>query len=138
MGKGIDKGVKMTATVKRSGCSILKLLVEQNQLVINDFNTIAELSRFSKKNKTYEAEPGCHDDLVMGLVLFAWLSDQAFFRELTDINTISKLRDRSAQQVEDDLLPFGFRDDGQTTMIDIHDPYANWLFADEEDQPKNF
>jgi len=73
----------------------LKLLIEGNQLIINDLSTINELSTFSKKGNTYEAEPGKHDDLVMGLVLFAWLSDQLYFKELTAINTLANLREKN-------------------------------------------
>lgn len=138
MGKGVDKGVKMTVTVKKTGCAILKLLVEQNQLIINDFDTIEELSRFSRKGSSYEAEAGCHDDLVIGLVLFAWLSDQPFFRELTDISTIGRLRERTDAQINEELLPFGFKEDGNQVEIDVTDPYKNWMWAEPEDTPKNF
>jgi len=112
-GKKADKGIRTTKSVKAIGCSILKLLIEQNQLLIQDFNTIQELSRFSKKGSSYEAESGSHDDLVMNLVLFAWLTDQSFFKELTDINTLMKLREKTDEQIEEDLLPFGFIDTGE-------------------------
>jgi Ca2+-binding RTX toxin-like protein len=90
-GKNVDRGIRTTKTVKSVGCSVLKMLIEQNQLILTDFNTIQELSRFSRKGNSYEAESGSHDDLVMGLVLFAWLSDQSYFRDLTDINTMAML-----------------------------------------------
>jgi aromatic ring-opening dioxygenase catalytic subunit (LigB family) len=92
--------------VKAVGCSMLKLLVEQYQLIINDHETIHELSRFSKKGTSYEAEPGAHDDLAMALVLFAWMTDQQYFKELTDINTLEKLRDRSEEEMEQELVSF--------------------------------
>lgn len=110
--KGADKGIRTTKSVKAIGCNILKLLVEQNQLIINDFNTINELSKFSRKANSYEAESGSHDDLVMCLVLFSWLSDQMFFKEITDINTMWKLREKTEEQIDSDMLPFGFMDDG--------------------------
>lgn len=111
-GKNVDRGVRTTKSVKAVGCSVLKMLVEQNQLIIQDFNTIQEFSRFSRKGNSYEAESGSHDDLVMGLVLFSWLSDQSYFRDLTDINTMSQLREKTDEQIEENLLPFGFIDDG--------------------------
>lgn len=113
-GKNTDKGVRTTKSVKSIGCSILKLLIEQNQLIINDFDTIKELSTFSRKNSSFEAEVGAHDDLVMCLVLFAWLSDQKYFRELTDIHTLAKLREKSEEEMMEEMLPFGFYDDGTT------------------------
>lgn len=109
---GTDRGIRTTKTVKGIGCSMLKLLVEQRQLIINDHNTINELSRFSRKGPSYEAEPGANDDLVMCLVLFGWMSDQQYFKELTDINTLMELRDKSEEQIESELTPFGFYDDG--------------------------
>jgi hypothetical protein len=115
-GKNGDRGVRTTKSVKSVGCSILKLLVEQNQLLINDFETINELSTFSRKGVSYEAEPGCHDDLAMGLVLFAWLSSQQYFKDLTDINTMAKLRERSEEQLMEDVLPFGFHDNANELM----------------------
>ena len=127
--KGADKGIRTTKTVKAIGCNILKLLIEQNQLIINDFNTINELSRFSRKANSYEAESGSHDDLVMCLVLFAWLSDQMFFKEITDINTMWKLREKTEDQIDSDMLPFGFMDDGTDletrAVIDLVED--NWL-----------
>ncbi len=88
------------------------MLIEQNQLILQDYNTIQELSRFSKRGSSYEAESGTHDDLVMNLVIFSWLTDQTFFKDLTDINTMMRLRQKTEEQIEQDLLPFGFIDDG--------------------------
>jgi hypothetical protein len=112
-GKNADRGIRTTKSVKATGCSILKLLVEQNQLLIHDFDTIQELARFSRKGASYEAESGAHDDMVMTLVLFAWLTDQSFFKDLTDINTLIRLREKTDEQMSEDLLPFGFVDDGR-------------------------
>jgi hypothetical protein len=127
-----DMGIRTTVTVKGTGCAILKLLIEQNQLIINDFHTIEELSTFSRKGKSYEAEEGKHDDLVMGLVLFAWLSDQQYFKEYTNINTLIKLRERTEEEIMNDLSPFGFVDDGRGDPIeDLGIPQrSGWMFAD--------
>lgn len=111
-GKRLDNGIRTTKSVKSIGCSILKSLIEQDQLHVRDYNTIQELSRFSKKGASYEAESGAHDDLVMNLVLFAWLTDQGYFKDMTDINTLQKLRERSDEQIDEQMLPFGFIDDG--------------------------
>ena len=112
-GRGNDNGIRTTKSVKQKGCSILKMLIEQNQMIIVDYNTIQELSRFSKKGYSYEAEAGFHDDLVMNLVIFAWLTDDRFFRELTDINTLASLREKTEEQLNEELLPFGFIDTGE-------------------------
>jgi len=96
-------------------------LIEQDQLILQDFATIQELSTFSRRGVSYEAESGCHDDLVMCLVLFAWVSDQQYFKEMTDIHTLRALRQRNEEEMMEDLLPFGFHDDGMPdeNVIDI-------------------
>jgi hypothetical protein len=117
-GKNVENGIRTTKLVKGTGCSMLKMLVEQNQLLIRDYDTIQELSRFSKKANSFEAEPGFHDDLVMNLVLFSWMTEQAYFKDMTDINTLIKLREKTDEQIEEDMLPFGFIDDGDVFYED--------------------
>ena len=124
-GKKADKGIRTTRIVKSIGCSMLKLLIEQNQFIVNDFHTINELSTFSKKGNSYEAESGKHDDLVMCLVLFAWMSDQQYFKDYTNINTLMTLRDKTEDEIEQDLSPFGFFDDGREDFID--DDYEKFV-----------
>jgi len=134
---GVDKGIRTTRIVKSVGCSILKLLIEGNQFIVNDFHTINELSTFSKKGNSYEAEPGRHDDLVMCLVLFAWLSEQQYFKEYTDINTLMSLREKTEEDMEQDLSPFGFVETGRDDFI--AEDYENfvgdaWMW----NQPQDF
>jgi hypothetical protein len=131
-----DKGIRTTKPVKATGCAILKLLIEQNQLIINDFHTIEELSTFSRNKQSYEAEEGKHDDMVMPLVLFAWLSDQQYFKEYTDINTLSKLREKTDEDIMNDLSPFGFVDDGRGNLEELLDMPRNgdvWMFGVENE-----
>lgn len=125
--KGADKGIRTTKSVKAVGCNMLKMLVEQDQLIINDFQTINELSTFSRKGISYEAESGCHDDLVMGLVLFGWMTDQLFFREITDINTLDKLRSRNEEELMESLLPIGFNNFDDDIIIDPMEEMRQWL-----------
>ena len=136
-GGKIDKGIRTTKIVKSVGCSILKLLVEQNQLVLNDFHTINELSTFSKKGTSYEAEPGKHDDMVMCLVLFAWLSDQQYFKDYTDINTLMSLREKTEEDMEQDMAPFGFVDNGRDDEFveEDYEKYVadSWIWSNPQD-----
>jgi hypothetical protein len=132
-GGNVDKGIRTSKTVKSVGCSILKLLIEQNQLIVNDFETINELSTFSRKGVSYEAESGKHDDMVMGLVLFAWLSDQMYFKELTNINTLAKLREKTDEDIAQDLVPFGFMDNGFTDAENMETSIKGNWFTDVED-----
>jgi len=133
-----EKGIRTTKTVKTVGCSVLKLLVEQDQLLLNDFNTISELSTFSKKGNSYEAEPGCHDDLAMGLVLFGWLSNQRYFKELTDINTLNQLRDKNDNDLYEQLAPFGQIVTGhehyeEKPLLAVKKGDDRWLLGNDDD-----
>lgn len=116
--KTVDLGIRTSKASKAAGCSMAKILIEGDKLIINDSDTIHELMRFSKKANSYEAEENCHDDLVMGVVLFGWLADQPYFKELTDVNMMEQLRERTQEEVMEDLAPFGFIDDG----VDRYEP----------------
>lgn len=130
-GVGSDRGVRTTKTVKSIGCSMLKLLIEQNQLIINDSETISELSTFSKKANSYQAEVGCNDDLVMCLVLFGWLSEQDYFKSMTEINTLIKLKDMNKEEMDSEMLPLGF----YGSDADVSDEYSrvqdNWMVVSQ-------
>jgi hypothetical protein len=125
--KNSDKGIRTTKNVKSIGCNMLKMLIEQDQLIINDFQTINELSTFSRRGNSYEAESGAHDDLVMCLVLFGWMTDQAFFKEVTDINTIDKLRSRNEEELMESLLPIGFNTYDEDILEEEQLGSARWL-----------
>jgi hypothetical protein len=108
--------------------------------MINDFHTIEELATFSRKAQSYEAEEGKHDDLVMGLVLFAWLSDQSYFKEYADINTLQKLREKTDDELMEEMLPFGFIDNGEEAIYDaLEIPRGgHWMLADDRDAENEF
>jgi len=101
-------GVRTTSQVKRLGCSVLKNMIEQDKLLLEDYDILTELMSFVSKAQTYGAEDGHNDDLVMSLVLFAWLSRQPYFKELTNLDTRLALYKNEIKQLEDDLAPFGF------------------------------
>lgn len=103
-------GVRTTKSVKKVGCSNFKSLIENDKLIINDYDTIQEMYRFIHKNNSYEAEEG-NDDLVMCCVLFSWLTDQLYFKELTDLSFRRRLQEDNEKRIEAELLPFGFMDD---------------------------
>ena len=105
-------GVRTTKAVKRLGCSIIKSMVEEDKIVVEDFDTIEEMVSFVAKANSYEAEKGHHDDLMMTLVLFGWLSTQSYFKDLTNFDLRKNLFQEKIQKLEDELTPFGFIDDG--------------------------
>ena len=101
-------GVRTTSQVKRLGCSVLKNMIEQDKLILEDYDILTELMSFVSKAQSYSAEDGHNDDLVMSLVLFAWLSRQPYFKELTNLDTRIALFQNEIKQLEEDLAPFGF------------------------------
>jgi hypothetical protein len=107
-GKKTQMGVRMTAAVKKTGCSNLKALIEEDKLYTNDYDIIAELTTFVQKKQSWEAEDGCHDDLAMCLVIFAWLVAQDYFREMTDNDVRKRIYEEQKNQIEQDMAPFGF------------------------------
>lgn len=104
-GKGGERGIRTTKSVKRLGCSLLKNLVESHKLLIEDFEIISELSTFINKRNSYEAEEGSNDDLVMCLVLFSWMTNQPFFSDIYNTNVKDKLYRDQMSKIEDELLP---------------------------------
>lgn len=121
-GKGIDMGVRTTITVKSVGCSVLKLLIEQDQLLVPDESTVMELCTFSRKGKSYEAEEGHNDDTVACLFLFAWLTTQPYFKQLSDINTMYDLRQETSEQMEDRVDHFGWNHTKNGGVAPDYDP----------------
>jgi hypothetical protein len=105
-------GIKTTKSVKKIGCANLKTLIENDKLIIRDFDTIAEMNTFVRVRDSYEAEEGNNDDLVMGLVIFAWLTAQTFFKDSTNIDIRKLMLAEQNMLVEEDLAPVGFIDDG--------------------------
>jgi intein/homing endonuclease len=107
-----DIGIRTTVSVKSLGCSVLKLIVEQDQLLIVDKETIGELSTFSKKNSSYAAETDKNDDCVMPLVLFAWMTTTDLFKEITESNLVGGITDYTENQLASSLLSVGVFNDG--------------------------
>jgi len=122
-------GVEMNRKVKRLGCSGIKDILEEKKLDIVDENTILEASTFVAKGQSYEASDGNHDDLMMNLVMFGYFATGTYFQELTDVNVKDMMFKQRMQEIENDVLPFGFIDDGQDFVTEQehrqkHDPWA--------------
>ena len=125
-------GLKMTSTVKKTGCSNLKALIEDDKLIISDYDIIAEMTTFIQKKQSFEAEEGCNDDLAMCLVIFAWLAVQDYFRELTSDDVRKRIFEDQRESIEEDMAPFGFI----LTGVDDEDTYVDeagdvWNKVDE-------
>ena len=118
-------GIKTTKSVKKIGCANLKTLIENDKLIINDFDTIAEMNTFVRVRDSYEAEEGNNDDLVMGLVLFSWLTAQSYFRDSTNIDIRRVLLQENSNFEEENLTPVGIIDDGRKEEL-INDGKDVW------------
>ena len=122
--KNVSMGIRTTKQVKRIGCATLKDLIERDNLIVEDFDTISELTTFIGKSTSWEADDGAHDDLVMCCVLFSWLVQQRYFRELTDQDIREKMFSEQMRMIEEEMVPFGFIEDG-------HDPDENKIPGDD-------
>ena len=111
-GKKTQLGIKMSTATKQVGCSNLKALIEEDKLVIPDYDTIAELTTFIAKGQTFQAEDGCNDDLAMCLVIFSWMAMQPYFKEMHDNDVRARIYADQRDAIEQDMAPFGFVDDG--------------------------
>ena len=130
--KNVSMGIRTTKQVKRIGCATLKDLIERDNLIIDDFDTISELTTFIGKSTSWEADEGCHDDLVMGCVIFSWLVQQRYFRELTDQDIREKMFAEQMKMIEEELVPFGFIEDGQDNTVEIPGDDNLWTPVGEE------
>ena len=130
-GKKTQLGVKMSKTVKKVGSLNLKTLIEENKLIFNDYEIISELTTFISKHNSFEAEEGCNDDLAMCLVIYAWLVQMDYFKELTDQDVRKRLYEEQKNQIEQDMAPFGFMDDGLDDASFTDDQGDRWFKADE-------
>ena len=125
-GRNAQLGVRTTKQVKRIGCSTLKDLIEDQKIIIEDFDIIEELSNFISKRESYEADEGHHDDLAMCLVLFSWLIRQEYFKDMTNSDIRQKFLADKEEMMDEEMLPFGFYDDGQdnTPKVEQIDHYS--------------
>lgn len=135
-GSGAKVGVKTTKQTKRIGCSNLKSLVENDKLIINDFDIIYELSRFTLQAGTYKAEGDGYDDLAMCCVMFGWVQQQQFAKDLTNTDLRANLYNSNLDNIESDLIPVGehytANDSRETDLVVdlVNDDFDKWFRDD--------
>ena len=132
-GKKTQLGVKMSSTVKQVGCSNLKALIEDDKLLIPDYDTISELTTFIQKGQSFQAEDGCHDDLAMCLVIFAWMAMQEYFKEMHDNDVRARIYADQRDSIEQDMAPFGFISDGLEEDVIVDAQGERWELAEYGD-----
>lgn len=107
-GGNTQSGVVTDKKVKRIGCTALKALVEENKLIVQDPDIISEISVFIEKNGSYQADEGYHDDLVMPLVLFGWVTTNVYFKDISNVNLRQAMYQARIDQIESDMTPIGW------------------------------
>lgn len=100
-----DLGVRTTVRSKNTGCSNIKDLIENQKLIIYDFDTIAELSTFEERGKSFSASKGHHDDLAMGLVFLGWFTTTPTFNDITNKNIKQDVFKKQIDSIYESLLP---------------------------------
>jgi len=127
-------GVEITRKTKRLGCSAIKDILEERKLDIVDEQTIMEISTFEAKGQSYEASDGNHDDLMMNLVMFGYFVSTQFFADMTDINLKQMMFEQKMQEIENDVVPFGFIDDGSEAIAAIENYDDPWQIRKDDTQ----
>ncbi len=131
-GKNNQLGIRTSKQLKRIGCAALKDMIETDKLIIPDFDTIAELTTFASKHNSFEAEEGSHDDLAMTLVMFAWVVQQQYFKDMTDLDIRKQIYEDQMETMEQDMLPFGVIDDGQNQNTFEDKTGQTWKVVEDE------
>lgn len=126
-------GVEMNRRVKRLGCSAIKDIIENNKLHIVDEETIMEISTFEAKGQSFEASNGNHDDLMMNLVMFGYFVSTQYFADMTNINLKQMIYEQRMKDIEDDIVPFGFIDNGDDFAQEHQDTYQHPWAIDPQD-----
>lgn len=128
-----QNGVMTSAQVKRIGCDVVKTLIEEDKLLINDVDTISEMSTFIQVKNSYAADEGYHDDLMMCLVLFGWLTSSTYFKDLTDVKFREKIFQARMDEINNSMTPFGGYDNGNNTTYKFEDTAGNkWDLEDSK------
>jgi len=118
-------GVEITRKTKRLGCSGIKDILENGKLLIQDQETIMEISTFVARGQSYEASAGNHDDLVMNLVMFGYFANTSMFRDMTNINLKEMMYKEKISQIEADMMPFGVIDNGITESFETDQHFTD-------------
>ena len=86
-------GIRWSAESKKTGCAMLKMMIEKGELIIRDIVQIGELENFEDKtgSGSYKASYG-HDDMMMTLVQLPMVLQTGKYKEfIEDISERSKL-----------------------------------------------
>ena len=129
-GKAYTIGIRTTKATKKTGCFNLKSLIEEDKLLIADFETINELSSFVSKGHKFEAEADRTDDMVDTLILFSWMTTEGYFKDLCDKDTRQEIYEERLRMLEENMLPFGFVHSGAEIETFVDSDGDRWFGND--------
>ena len=109
-------GIRWSAESKKTGCAMLKMMIEKGELIIRDIVQIGELENFEDKtgSGSYKASYG-HDDMMMTLVQLPMVLQTGKYKEfIEDITEHIKLDTSGELQSQrefnfGDMMEVGFQ-----------------------------
>lgn len=123
-------GFRTSSKSRKLILQTMKLFIENNNLEINDKETIKEFFTFILLNNKYQADENCHDDMIMSLALiFAPFCNAKNFDDMKDL--IKNLYSEEVEGTETDKSSFteylniGSFDDG-TNIDEEYMPKSTW------------
>lgn len=124
-------GLRTTKRTKAVGCDILKGLIENDKLILNDSDMISELTTFIRIGNSYKADDGKNDDLAMTLVMFAYLTNQTIFKDLFDYSLREKFFSDQLAEIDDQFLPLGYFDRGEVAAESVKS-IGGWIEGNDD------
>ena len=117
-------GIRWSAESKKTGCAMLKMMIEKGELIIRDIVQIGELENFEDKtgSGSYKASYG-HDDMMMTLVQLPMVLQTGKYKEfIEDISERSKLDSLGELQSQGDfnfgdMMEVGFQQSNTSGSI---------------------
>lgn len=124
-------GIRWSAESKKTGCAMLKMMIEKGELIIRDIVQIGELENFEDKtgSGSYKASYG-HDDMMMTLVQLPMVLQTGKYKEfIEDISERFKLDSLGELQSQRD---FNF---GDMTEVGFQQSNTTSIFSDYTSAP---
>ena len=126
-------GIRWSAESKKTGCAMLKMMIEKGELIIRDIVQIGELENFEDKtgSGSYKASYG-HDDMMMTLVQLPMVLQTGKYKEFiediierTKLNTLGELQAQREFNFGD-MMEVGFQQSNTSGSIFSDYTSAPW------------
>ena len=126
-------GMRWTAESKKTGCAMLKMMLEKGELVIKDIIQIGELENFEDKNGsgTYKASYG-HDDMIMTLVQLPMVLQTSKYKEFIEEINESHITNQNTFNFGENMygsmseVTFTHFEPGQQPYTSVINPITGW------------